>query len=595
MYGGNMNVVTTLRNSFALILFLGCAMPALGQTPGAEDTSFNIGTLTQSGASLGFGMQPDDKVLVVTGSVGGFSVSRYLSDGRIDTSFGDGGTASVATFERGGVAAGRVAVDPLGRIYVYGGYSSVYAAPNSSRHEVGTAIARFFANGTVDTSFGTDGVIRHEYFHETNPSNPSIPPVTRVEGIPGMGYLEQFALLPDGKLLVVGSSLDSVTSLVFARFTVNGQFDASFGGTGYRTVDLGETLSVSVMEAGQDGSVVMLSRNDSTDELVFKLTAQGTLDTSFGSAGKVRLSDDAAYRYSLADLDIQPDGMILVAGSRVPVPGNEDQPYGNPSESILARLTAAGAPDRSFGSGGISALVLPERNLIDALALDSNGKILAAGTSTTIASNGVTTHRPFLVRTLPDGQVDTSFQQQVLDGSARTIGLDVSDAAYLLTLLSGAAPGSDGFEMGKFFIDPAPRTGSLNTGETPSASGFNVDALNASGMPVDSATTSQLVGLHGYIYTQGEDLDASADVFVVASTARGWFMRTTSGAFVPWSGRVADLVPAYESVQLTERTYVSIYGGALPFAGSYAIYLGYMRDGGPLVYTEAPAVLQIAE
>jgi hypothetical protein len=54
-------------------------------------------------------------------------------------------------------------------------------------------------------------------------------------------------------------------------------------------------------------------------------------------------------------------------------------------------------------------------------------------------------------------------------------------------------------------------------------------------------------------------------------------------------------VPAYENMQLTERTHVPIYSGALPFTGPYAFYLGYMREGGPLVYIDEPAVLQITQ
>ena len=48
-------------------------------------------------------------------------------------------------------------------------------------------------------------------------------------------------------------------------------------------------------------------------------------------------------------------------------------------------------------------------------------------------------------------------------------------------------------------------------------------------------------------------------------------------------------------MQLTETTHVPIYGGALPFTGPYAIYLGYMRDGGPLVYIDEPALVEITE
>ena len=57
---------------------------------------------------------------------------------------------------------------------------------------------------------------------------------------------------------------------------------------------------------------------------------------------------------------------------------------------------------------------------------------------------------------------------------------------------------------------------------------------------------------------------------------------------------VADLVPAIEDVNLSVSARVPIHDGTLPFTGSYRLYVGYRRDGGPLVYLQVPVRLNIS-
>ena len=85
-----------------------------------------------------------------------------------------------------------------------------------------------------------------------------------------------------------------------------------------------------------------------------------------------------------------------------------------------------------------------------------------------------------------------------------------------------------------------------------------------------------------------------ADIFVVAITPVGAFMRNLDGAFVPWTGRITDLVPAYENKALTEQVPVGIFTGKLPVPGTYRLYMGYMRvDRNELIYTAHAAVVDI--
>jgi hypothetical protein len=115
------------------------------------------------------------------------------------------------------------------------------------------------------------------------------------------------------------------------------------------------------------------------------------------------------------------------------------------------------------------------------------------------------------------------------------------------------------------------------------------------GVEVDTASTLHILNISGYVYPQASDVSAAADIFVVAASPGGWFMRNTAGNFVPWTARVPDLVPAYEDVTLTAQTHVHIHAGPLPFDGVYALYLGYMRtDGSSLVYIDTPAPVEVS-
>ncbi|MDY6982844.1 MAG: hypothetical protein SV422_07130, partial [Pseudomonadota bacterium] len=238
-----MKVVSGLMRSYLLPLLLFGMSPAFAQTPGTEDTSFNIASLSQSFPALG--VQPDGSILVATGipTGGGLTLRRYQPNGAPDSSF----TVSGPLADRVGVPY-RILVDPLARIYVAGTYHTQYASPDSVRNETGTVIVRFLANGTFDTNFGEGGYLRHSYYVETNPSSPSSPPVVREEGVSGTTGVADFGLLPDGKLLVVGGSRNNPNSLLVARYDVDGRLDTSFGANGSREVGLGEALEQFVLQ-----------------------------------------------------------------------------------------------------------------------------------------------------------------------------------------------------------------------------------------------------------------------------------------------------------------------------------------------------------
>jgi uncharacterized delta-60 repeat protein len=139
-----------------------------------------------------------------------FALARYLPDGQLDPSFGVKG--KMATRIAGAAFANALALDPGGRI-VLAGWCNVGGIPR-------IALARYEANGFLDTSFGANGIV-----------------ISRYEGDGEIAYGVQ--LQADGKIVIAGeASLPALSptpldyDFAFARYHDDGNLDASFGVAG---------------------------------------------------------------------------------------------------------------------------------------------------------------------------------------------------------------------------------------------------------------------------------------------------------------------------------------------------------------------------
>jgi len=186
---------------------------------------------------------------------GGFALVRHNADGSYDPSFGPGGSARV----RGPAGLLPEVTDALmqpdGKILVLASFFT------QSNFTPGTMLARFNESGTLDTTFGTGGIVQ----------------TTRVILQDDEGGL---ALLPNGKILVAGSLFDTTATnkLGLMRFNANGTFDTGFGTQGLATA-LPATgyFAVRTLLPMSDGSAVIVARGGQlTDKAVLvKLTAAG--------------------------------------------------------------------------------------------------------------------------------------------------------------------------------------------------------------------------------------------------------------------------------------------------------------------------------
>lgn len=189
-------------------------------TPGSLDSSFGTsGKVTTAFAggedyARALAIQADGKIVICgeanTGGGDDFALARYNADGSLDTGFGTGGKVTTA-FAGSLDWARAIAIQPDGRIVVAG-----HSGSGNSSDDF--ALARYLTDGSLDTSFSSDGK------------------VTVNMGVGDNGLA--IALQSDGKIVVAGSANTGGTAAI-ARFNTDGSLDNSFSGDGMQLASFG--------------------------------------------------------------------------------------------------------------------------------------------------------------------------------------------------------------------------------------------------------------------------------------------------------------------------------------------------------------------
>jgi uncharacterized delta-60 repeat protein len=270
---------------------------------GALDASFGKGgkVMTAFG-TLGDGasdakLQPDGKIVVSGYTTTGngpsdFALARYNVDGTLDRTFGTRGKVTTDFTGRDGASA--VALQPDGKIVLVG--QATNSDTDIIRH---VALARYHVDGTLDASFGTGGKVITGF------------------GTSADDWASDVAIQIDGRIVIAGGTADP-SNFSLARYNSDGTLDASFGTGGKVITDFGTIAEGSLGLALQlDGRIVTAGYayidGRTTDFAVVRYNVDGTLDTSFGSGGKV--TTDFGGNYDIAGaVAIQPDGKIVAAG-----------------------------------------------------------------------------------------------------------------------------------------------------------------------------------------------------------------------------------------------------------------------------------------
>jgi uncharacterized delta-60 repeat protein len=264
------------------------------------------------------------------------AVARLNPDGSLDTTFsGDGRRIfSWDLISR----ATAVVVLSTGKLLV-GGFSG----PEGGNVQA----ARLKANGALDTTFGTGGKAAVDFG--------------------GDDFGLAMARQANGRILLAGRS--TAAGAVVARLRANGALDPDFGGDGRVTLGPGSASAVLVQPDGR--IVVAGNAMGSAMMTVTRLKPDGSPDATFAGDGTATIDFAPGSADVADDAALQPDGKIVVAGSK--------QEGG---DIAVARVNADGSPDAAFGAAGRAAIDFGAPTFGHAVALQANGRILVAGQRT---------------------------------------------------------------------------------------------------------------------------------------------------------------------------------------------------------------------
>ena len=370
-------------------------------------------TLNVAGDDTGeaVAVQADGKIVVAGTSSGGtdIAVARFATDGTLDTTFG-GGDGIVVTDINGDDAAYAVAIQTNQKIVV-GGFSD---------GTVDTAVVRYDTDGTPDAGFGGgdgiatlavgQGAVVYDLAIQGDGAIVAAGASTP-DGVKGVGFVARFdstgaldttfhnpdgytttnlgagggqfqgvAIQGDGAIVTAGVSFSTTSAnIALLRYTSAGALDTTFGGgDGKVTTDVGSyDLGGDVALQG-DGKIVVSGAVGSGKSAVLRYDTVGALDTSFAGDGIATVKLNSFGLFGFNDLAIDGSGAIVAVSDA----SSSNQPLNGFG---LARFTTDGILDTTFGGGDGTIFTAfstsyREQPIANAVAIQADGKIVAAGT-----------------------------------------------------------------------------------------------------------------------------------------------------------------------------------------------------------------------
>jgi uncharacterized delta-60 repeat protein len=369
------------------------AAPSALAAPGDLDTSFSGDGKVRTNFTAvadyasGVAIQADGKIVAAGYASFGyptdarFALARYNRNGTLDTTFsGDGKVRT--DFSAGDDWARAVAIQADGKIVAVG----------TANGGAEFALARYNANGSLDTTFGGDGKVRTNFTAVS-------------DGATGV------AIQADGKIVAAGNANGGAESAL-ARYNPDGTLDTTFGGDGKVRTNFAQRTDAVAIQA--DGKIVAAGRANGF--ALARFNPNGSLDTSFGGAGQVTTSFAPSYAEARG-VAIQADGKIVAAGTSSEL----TQPSGvKDTRFALARYNPDGTLDTAFSANGkVTTNFTLYEDLGSAVAIQADGKIVAVGTAGYHEDPdlGPKTTNFALARYNPNGRLDTTFSG---DGKVRT-------------------------------------------------------------------------------------------------------------------------------------------------------------------------------
>jgi len=305
---------------------------------------------------------------------------KLLNAGALDTAFGGTGMVTTAIQQDSGSQA--VAVQSDSKVVPVGS-TNKGASPDHF------AIARYNADGSLDSTFGSGGIV-----------------IVPLSTINDLAYA--VAIQPaDGKIVGAGEAVvpgtkkgQQLDDWAIVRLNTNGTLDTTFGaGKGYVLTNFGQTLEGATAIALQSNGQIVVAGYAGTGIGIVRYNADGSLDTSFGTGGEV-VNTGIALQFGGQMVAIDSFCDIDIVGSST---------VGSTTEMAVARYLPNGTLDPRFGTGGVVD-ILPSgaiNSIARSVGLQSTGQIVVWGQGNYPSSKPPLV--PTLVRLNTNGTLDSTF------------------------------------------------------------------------------------------------------------------------------------------------------------------------------------------
>jgi uncharacterized delta-60 repeat protein len=307
----------------------------------------------------------------VAGTMEPLESRRLLSAGQLDPTFGQGGVIIDSSHP----GASALLVLPSGK-FIEAGQTYYDGGPVIS-------VARYNIDGTHDTSFGYQGQV-------TTVLSRNVPLIFDVHSP---------KVETDGKITLITSSNGDFTVI---RYNADGQLDSTFGTNGIVSTDFGGTEHAAAIAIAPNGDIVVAGTTDATSGTVAQIDvaryhSNGSLDTTFGTGGKVVIAAQVGSGNRINDLALQSDGKVVLVGEKNVTSGA--------SAPLILRLNVNGSPDGTlFANPPGLSFYNPLNVSYQAITIDKGGKLLVTAMDASTYDPG-----PAIIRFNTDGTLDLTF------------------------------------------------------------------------------------------------------------------------------------------------------------------------------------------
>lgn len=370
------------------------------------------------------------------------------------------------------------------------------------------------APGTLDTSFGNDGIV-----------------LTMLDPAADEQFISSVALQADGKILLGGTIVTS-DRYALVRYHANGTPDSTFGGAGgmvSRELPASYSPGIFAINPLTNGEIItcgdVIRDNSYYDHLFMCFLPDGNPKTSFGQNGVSILNWSLSDDY-MVDAAVRPDGTLLGAGGISERGGEEEWGL----KAAVIRCLADGSRDPSFGHDGALTLhPTSGMSVAEAIALQPDGKPVIAGPAwRTLGAFDFP--QAFIARCTSDGALDATFGNGGMvmipspeetyahptdllilpDGKIMLCGIQ-DDGLWMARFLAngdhdtsfGASNGEIIISIPNFFVDSSPQIALLPDGGFLSAAGLwrepEIYRLLLLRLHPDGTLDSTFGAPHGYV------------------------------------------------------------------------------------------------